>query len=238
MSAYPRLLWSSLLAMPDFDAPASDSPDPNGMAVQDEGAEPCALPSAAEMAMLIADLQAARAEIVAAREQGRIAGRVEAAQQARTERDGRQAALLAAIAAAMSDGREAAARVACDAAEGVAGTVLAALRAALPAACAAHGPAEVRALVDGLLPHLMVQPEVVVRVAPCAIDTVQAALDAADAETGHIRLVATEACAPDEVRVSWRNGAARRGGPGAWAAITGLLPILHIPSDAEETSHD
>jgi hypothetical protein len=185
----------------------------------------------------------AAAELAAAREAGfaagQAAGHTAGRAEAEAENRARATQALAAIALAMD---EAAARAAAEAgrvAEALAGLLLDTLLAALPATCAHHGEAEARAVVRALLPPLLAEPAITVRIHPDIEAAIAAELRDCDADlASRVRLAPEPALAPGDVRIAWKGGNAMRDGRAITEAVaaafaeTGLISSIVSPSAA------
>ena len=91
--------------------------------------------------------------------------------------------------------------------------MLGALTACLPALCGRHGAAEVSALARAVLPGLVDEPKVVVRINPHMLPTMQAEMASLDFELAErIQLLPTEAVMPGDVadQLDGRLGDPRR----------------------------
>lgn len=130
------------------------------------------------------------------------------------------------------------------AAEETAKLLLRVLAAMMPALCARHGAADAMALVRTVVPALLHEPRVTIRINPHVRDAVAAELarvapDWAD----RIALVATDAMAPGDARVAWDNGTASRDVAELWDQVIarlaplGLLDEATARSFARETAH-
>jgi flagellar biosynthesis/type III secretory pathway protein FliH len=165
------------------------------------------------------------AELESARDEGRAAGRAETEHGLAATRTH----MMGLIATGMDDARSAAAQVAEAVAAEVARTLLTALAACLPALCAQHGATELRALARAVLPVLVDEPRITVRVNPsmaAAMMTEIAALDSEIAE--RIVLLPTEQLEPGDGRVSWQEGSAVRDAGRARAAVEDALAALGL----------
>jgi flagellar biosynthesis/type III secretory pathway protein FliH len=165
------------------------------------------------------------AEMEAARDEGRAAGRAETEHglaAARTH-------MLGLIATGMDEARSAATQVAEAVAAEVARTLLTALVACLPALCAQHGATELRALAHAVLPALMDEPKITVRVNPSMIAAMSIEIAALDSEIAErIVLLPTEQLEPGDGRVSWQEGSAVRDAGRARAAVEDALAALGL----------
>ncbi len=197
------------------DEPARD--DAPGETPDDEPfAEPA--PDAAELAELRDGAYA----------QGRADERVALA----AERSDAAALTLRALADALQDARHEAASVAEAAAEETARLLLRVLGTMMPALCARHGGADVAALVRAVVPALAHEPRVTIRVSPHVRAEVQAQLAAVAEEWGErIKLIATDAMAPGDVRIAWDSGTASRDVGELWNGVVAQLAPLGLYDD-------
>ena len=174
--------------------------DDDGTAPHAAEDTPAAEPEVIEPTFTVTELEAARAE-------GRAAGRAEAERGLAASRTH----MLGLLATGVADGRAGAADAAIRAADSVAKCMLGVLLACLPAMCERHGVAELRALSRAVLPGLVDEPKIVVRVHPHMLPPMQAEVAALDFELAErIQLLPTEAVAPGDLRISWADGSVTR----------------------------
>ncbi len=135
---------------------------------------------------------------------------VEAVETARAEWEAKQRQqrthALAEIASAMGAARQDADREAAAIAEGTVTTMLSMLAGALPRYCRTHGPAEVRTLMQHLLPNLRREPRVVIRVHPALAPILQQDLALLDEELAEAVTITPAALELGDVRVNWTDG--------------------------------
>ena len=187
-----RAALFGVLYAEDFDD------DGTAMPPSDEPAAP--EPEIIEPSFTAAELEAARAE-------GRAAGLAEAERGLVASRTH----MMGLLAAGVADGRAGAQAAAMQAAESVAKCMLSTLLACLPALCQHHGAAEVSALTRAVLPGLMDEPKIVVRVNPHMVPAMQAEIASLDFELAErVHLLPTEAMAPGDARISWADGSVTR----------------------------
>jgi hypothetical protein len=111
----------------------------------------------------------------------------------------------------------------------VARLLLAALGTLLPDLCARFGAAEVAAVARALLPALRHEPAACARAHPDTCAELASLLETRDPDLrSMLRLVATEAMAPGDVRIEWQNGAAVRDGAALWRAAAAVLSPLDL----------
>ena len=118
--------------------------------------------------------------------------------------------LLAAIRSALVDAGTEAEKIAWAATEATVATILAALMAALPKTCSEHGPAEVRALLNRLLPMLRVEPKITVRLHADLVSVVRKELSELQSEFAGVLTVVAAPVERGDVRVTWDNGSLTR----------------------------
>ena len=165
------------------------------------------------------------AELDAARDEGRAAGRIEAERGLAAARGH----MLGLLATGVADAKDAAAAVVEAAAEGVAKCMLGALAACLPALCERHGADELRALARYVLPAMHDEPRITVRVNPHMIAAMQAEVAALDSEIAErVHLLPTDAIAPGDARISWAEGSAVRDAGRARLAVEDALAALGL----------
>lgn len=173
----------------------------------------------------LADIEEARE---AAWAEGREAGLAETTSTSAAE----VRASLAAIANALGSAAGAAATFAEQAAEEIARTLLDTLATMLPALCARHGEDEVRAVVRAVLPPLLREPVVTVRLNPAVVGAVQDELGQLDPDLAQrVRLVPIAAMPAGDVRVSWEDGTAARDTRAAWDAVAAALADAGLLTD-------
>ena len=180
-------------------------------------AEP-AEPEVVEPSFTAGELEAARAE-------GREAGRMEAERGLAASR----ASMVGLLAAGLAEVQGSAQGVAEAAAEGVARCLLSMVAACLPALCERHGAAELQALARAVLPALVDEPRITVRVHPYMQVAMQAEVAALDIELAErVQLLPTEAVAPGDARISWADGAVVRDAACARRAVEDALAALGL----------
>ena len=164
-------------------------------------------------------------DLAAARDEARLGGRMEAEHGLIASR----ARMLELIATGLGDAREAAAAIAEDRAMAIARTMLSALAACLPALCVRHGAGELRALMQAVLPDLVDEPRITVRVSPQMASAMGAEIAALDSDlAAKIVLLPSEQIAPGDARISWREGQAIRDAGRARRALEDALAALGL----------
>jgi flagellar assembly protein FliH len=201
-----------ILFAEDFDAPP-------GVTVFDDppdGAEPVA-PAFTEE-----ELAAARADAYA---EGHSNGLAKAA----ADRAEVTRQMLGVIVERLDGARAEAARVAEESADALARLLLGTLASVLPALCARHGAAEVVALTHAVLPALVREPRVTIRISPHVMRAVEQELGRLDPELhGRVSLVPTDAVVPGDVRITWQDGAAARDAAALWRDVADALAPLDL----------
>ena len=196
---------------------AEDFDDEGGVTVVAEES-PAAQPEVIEPLFTAAELEAACAE-------ARAAGRMEAEHGLAASRTH----MLGLLVAGMADGRAGARAAAMEAAGSIAKCMLSALAACLPAMCQQHGVAELNALCRAVLPGLVDEPKIVVRIHGDMIPGMQAELADLDFELAErIQLLATEAVMPGDVRISWADGSVTRNAGKARQLVEDALASLGL----------
>ncbi len=201
-----------ILFAEDFDD------DPSGVTVIPSAPEP---ELAAEPMFSLADLDIARQD---GWDEGRAAGLAAGLAEAAASRAAQVAEVIGGISAQMATLAQAATAHAEEAAEEIARLLLESLMAMFPVLCARHGEAEVRGMMRVLLPPMIREPAITVRISPhlaqAAVDEISR-LDPDLAE--RVRLVPTDAMAASDVRITWAEGGARRDQQQIWRGIADAL---------------
>ncbi len=169
--------------------------------------------------------------------------------------DGRQAGIAeanaghaAALARAMAGVRNAliersgeARELAERAGRGLARVLIGSLAGVLPALCRSHGEGEVRAVVQAILPGLLREPAITIRIHPRLSDAMRDELVRLDPVLSpRVSVVATDAVAFGDVRIDWEGGTAQRDAGSMWRTVRSILEgsDLLAPSSAEgELAH-
>ncbi|MBF0093351.1 MAG: hypothetical protein HQL34_02275 [Alphaproteobacteria bacterium] len=95
-------------------------------------------------------------------------------------------------------------------------------RKLLPETARRHGSEEVAAVVAKVMPHILEQPRVFVRVPPDLVEPLRSGLtEIADSNgyEGRLLLVADETMGPADCRIEWADGAAERSLARVWRGI-------------------
>ena len=164
-----------------------------------------------------ADIDRACIEAVAAAERAWTEGALE-----------RRTLALEAIGAGLAEARRTAAAEAEAVADGIARAVLAMTVAVLPEMCRSHGDAEVRAMLQRLLPLVARQGGVVVRAHAGLLEDLATDLAALDEDLhGAVQFRAAN-LPPGDVRVSWPDGGAARDTGAVQAALRDSLSQLGL----------
>ncbi len=187
--------------------------------------------SAAEPEPSFTQAELARAESLA---------RTEAVEAARTEWEVSDLHLrtqaLAAIAGALAEARDGANRVSLAAAERSTAIILSMVAALLPARCQAHGEPEIRSVLAQLLPGLLEQPRVSIRVHEAVLPAIHQDLQRLAGEHGSAFVVTSSPdLAMGDVRVIWTDGALIRDSAALAAGVRAALDSLGLldPTHAE-----
>ena len=164
------------------------------------------------------------AELMAAREEAVREGRDSALAEADASGSAASRRALTEIAAQMEAAREEAASIAEQSAEAIARLLLDCFATAFPALSTRYGAGEITAVLQAILPALHREPKITVRVNPHLLATITEEIHALDADlTARVRLVATDAMALGDARVTWENGAATRNAVSLWNQIENIL---------------
>jgi hypothetical protein len=142
---------------------------------------------------------------------------------------------LGAIADAVRAARQDVARETGALVEGAVTTMLSMLNGALPRLCRDHGPAEVRALVERLLPSLRSEPRITIRVHPSLVAVLDRDLANAEPELIGTVSVLGAPVEPGDLRVTWENGSFKRDTRAILAAMQDALSQLGLLSPLEIT---
>jgi flagellar assembly protein FliH len=119
------------------------------------------------------------------------------------------------------------------AAQGMARLLLESLAAMLPESCAAHGEAEVRAVVRAILPGLRQEPSIAIRIHPRLAQAVEQELSRLDPDlSGRVSLIPTDAMMLGDVRITWENGSACRDVAATWRSVSDVLCSAGLLSPA------
>jgi len=185
------------------------------------------------------------ADIEAARDAGWSEGREAGHAEAEAAGVALARAALAAIAAGLADAAQTAAAHAEQAAEEIARLLLDTLMTFLPALCARHGEPEVREVIRAVLPPLLREPAITVRVGPGTAAAARDEIARLDPDLAErVRLVPTEAMAAGDVRVTWNDGAAMRDTRAVWHEVAAVLSGLGLllddkpPTPGKPPMHD
>ncbi|WP_158747623.1 FliH/SctL family protein [Acidisphaera sp. L21] len=178
---------------------AEDFDDDGTGRVQDEP-ESGPEPEIIEPTFSVAEMEAARAE-------ARAEGRAEMERSLAATRTH----MLGLLATGMADGRAGAHAAALETADAVVKCMMSMMVTCLPALCERFGDAEVQALCRTILPGLVDEAKIVVRINPEMMGTMEAELAELDFELAErIHLLPTEAMQQGDVRISWGDGSVIR----------------------------
>ena len=201
---------AGILYAEDFDSPAQ--PPPPEPEPEPEPVEPTFSSGEMEMARQIA-AEAAVARAHAEWEQSDAHARTLAL-----------SAISAELTAAQAESRILAEAVA----DGTVRVILTMAAGLLPASCAGHGEAEVRRLLDHLMPSLQREPRVTVRVSPAIADRLRADLLGDDDLAARVAVTAAPGLAPGDARVAWANGSLVRDEAAIHVAMVAALAELGL----------
>ncbi len=209
MNRFMGLAGNGVLFAEDFDLPGQEHPaGPEGPAAEPEVITP------------VFDLAQLEAEKAAAYDEGYAAGR--AALLAEDAAGLRRA--VDALATGLDAARDAAGLIGEQTAEEIARLLLASLGAVMPVLCAAHGSAEAAAVARAVLPALNGEPEITIRTSPHTASALQAEIARLDPDLApRVRMLPTDAMAPGDLRIAWRNGLAVRDGAALWREVAEIL---------------
>ncbi len=164
-------------------------------------------------------------ELDVARAEARAAGRTEVEHGLAATR----LHMLSLLATGIADSRAGARDAAMAAAESMAKLMLTILNLCLPAMCKSHGAAELSALAKTILPGLIDEPKIVVRVNPQMVPTMQAEVAALDFELAErIQVLPTDAVAPGDARISWGDGSVIRDAGSARRMVEDALASMGL----------
>jgi hypothetical protein len=111
----------------------------------------------------------------------------------------------------------------------VATLLLRILSTMLPALGARHGPAEIAAVMQCILPKLKAEPRIVIQAHPDAVDGIRIRLaDFAPDLVERITLTPTSSIDAGDVRIGWQDGEAVRDGASLWREIAEVLEPLGL----------
>lgn len=136
---------------------------------------------------------------------------------------------LCAIAADLTAAQEAGRQLAEAAANGTVRAILSLAAGLLPAYCARHGDAEVRNLLRHLLPTLVREPRITVRVGPAIAGAVRTDLASMDDDlASRVSVTAVDGLSPGDARVAWADGSLVRDAHAIHAAMVDALAGLGL----------
>jgi flagellar biosynthesis/type III secretory pathway protein FliH len=128
------------------------------------------------------------------------------------------------IAAQLQDACGSAAALAEQSADAVARLLLDSLAAAFPVFCACYGEAEVQAIVRSVLPALIQEPVITVRVNTRTAPSLAREIGRLDPDlAARVQIDVSDAMPIGDVRIAWRNGAAARDAGKLWAQVAAIL---------------
>jgi flagellar biosynthesis/type III secretory pathway protein FliH len=164
------------------------------------------------------------ADLLAAREEAARDGRDRALAEADTSMRAAASHALVRIAEQITASRAEAVSIAEQSAEAIARLLIDCFAAAFPALSARHGTTEVAAVLRQILPALRREPKITVRISPHLVPEMTDQIRTLDSDlAARVRLIATDAVAPGDARVTWENGAASRDAVSLWRQIENIL---------------
>ncbi len=121
-----------------------------------------------------------------------------------------------------------------DQAEATAGELsrflLTALSAALPEFCARHGMAEIQAIATEILPALIGEPTIKIRMTAAQIPAMQAHVSNFDADLiKKIHFTPDDHMGPSDIAIRWDQGGAVRDFAQSWHGIVSILDRQGLP---------
>jgi flagellar biosynthesis/type III secretory pathway protein FliH len=142
--------------------------------------------------------------------------------------------LIETIAGQLETARATATEIAEQSAEELARLLLDSLAAILPTLCAQHGEAEVQAVVRAVLPALTQEPAITIRANPHERMVIAQEMERLEPElAARVQIVPTDAIAPGDVRITWRNGAATRNAEALWQQVAAILAPIREGEDGQ-----
>lgn len=175
-------------------------------------------------------------ELETARRDAAFAAREAALAEAETNGKATARRALTSIADQIAAMRDEAAAVAEETAEAIARLLLDCFATAFPALSRRHGADETAAVLRAILPALRQEPKIAVRVSPHVIDAIKADIDAIDPDLiARVRLVPTDAMAPEDIRIDWEHGTAIRDTTALWRRIEDVLAPAGLLSPKQST---
>ena len=98
------------------------------------------------------------------------------------------------------------------------------LAALFPALCARFGSAEAAAVARAILPALRLEPHATIRLAPALVPAITDTIQQADPSLlERLDILPDIGMAAGDIRIAWRNGAARRDVAELWTEIGDIL---------------
>jgi flagellar assembly protein FliH len=189
----------------------------------EDGAPPPAAETAPEPEVIEPVFTAA--EMEEARSEAHALGRTEAEHGLAASR----ARMIGLLAAGVANARDEYRATAQHAAEAAVRCVLSALYSCLPALCERHGAAEMRSLTRAVLPTLVDEPRITVRVNPAMLSAMQDEIADLDSDLSErVQLIPADIIAPGDIRINWADGSAIRDTARAHGAVRDALAALGL----------
>ncbi len=198
-----------------------------------------ARPSAPPVEPIVIDPTFSLADLHRAAERAQEEGRALARQEAELATTALRAAALSDIASALQRSRNDLEAVAERSACATASTLLAMMASLLPAFARSQARDETAALLRLLLPAMLHEPDLSIRVHPAVADSLRQDLAAllADGQT-NVTWVTSDSMEPGDVSVRWNGGTMVRDTTALCAQITALVMPHKTPSDTSQESQD
>lgn len=178
------------------------------------------------------------AEMEAARVAARAEGYAQGAADAAASDAARLAATIAVIGERLADAAASAAQVTEESVQAIAGLLLAAVLAGYPELGKRHGEEELRGLLREILPGMLREPEVRVRVHPSMTAAVTGELaKVPEEDRQHITVEPNDSVPPGDAKIKWPHGGAFRDAAGIAPKIADILrPLGLLPDAAAEAA--
>lgn len=211
MNAPQKFLFNTSFELEDDAAPL-----PAG----DEPARP-------EACLTVEDLERAR-------EEGFARGREAGLEAAGTAREAELERSLAALQARLADLAERSEAMAAVNSQEILHLTVAMLRRLFPRLTAAHGVAEIEAVIRDCLHRVRDEPRLVVRVADSLLDEIErrvGVLASRSGFEGRIVFLSQDDLRPGDVLVEWADGGAERNGGAVWREIESVLSRVLVAGE-------
>ncbi len=197
-----------------------------------------ARPSAPPAEPIVIDPTFSLADLHRAAERAQEEGRALAHQEAELATTALRAAALSEIASALQRSRNDLEAVAERSACATASTLLAMMASLLPAFARSQAPDETAALLRLLLPAMLHEPDLSIRVHPAVADGLRQDLAALLAGQTNVTWVTSDSMEPGDVSVRWNGGTMVRDTTALCAQVAALVMPHKTPSDTNQESQD